>query len=128
MFSINYIHHSAKSSQPKYTTELSIYHNEHQMGLNGITIFLCVHQTLDSEKNYTNFKMVQVGHGLGCAWLNKKPATFHIFYAHTCCVPMHILKPHKKYGIFLTATLARMTNRFALSMQNCFPEVFGAIL
>lgn len=78
MFSINYIHHSAKSSQPKYTTELSTYHNEHQMGLNCIIIFLCVHQTLDSEKNYTNFKMVQVGRGLGCAWLKKKLAIFHI--------------------------------------------------
>ena len=55
MFSINYIHHSAKSSQPKYTTELSTYHNEHQMGLNGIIIFLCVHQTLDSEKKLHQF-------------------------------------------------------------------------
>ena len=33
---------------------------------------------------------------------------------------MHILKPHKKDGIFLTATLAGMTNRFALSMQTAF--------
>ena len=55
MFSINYIHHSAKSSQPKYKTELSTYHNEHQMGLNGIIIFLCVHQTLDSEKKLHQF-------------------------------------------------------------------------